>query len=1253
MYDRASQAALAHARTAVEEPDDDREADPGRARTLSLALIERQFAPGGADTRARGEAGVAGSGAEVPHRAALEQAIGADFGGVRAHTGPEAQQACVALGAEAYALGDDIAFLDEQPAPEVVAHELAHTMQQGGAATVQPRAEGGPATEAEAQADAVADHVAHGAPGPARVHVHGGGERAVRRRAGMVHKFDAWAKKHNIKVELSETKRTASYESVSEEFGPSAEGIDGSNLMGDDVSDKRTRRAQFDWGTLSASAGSEYEINDYSPTKLREQIVDGKHVVERDQERLEREKKTIADQQRALEASLPGPEDPARADADRQRERLGKRLALVDAEIKANQATLKQIDGQLAKLDAGKVAEVAKEAPRTAREYSQRSLLKQATIWTVDTKSIGVQRSTAASERDAAGTTSTTTRSQKDSATLGEGVTGSRTTGHRHTLTDAEGQPIRERSREREVSGGAVMRDDGTIGVRGGTKLKDAIEDAHGNRAFVERAASGAYTVNIIPIPDRDPPAFAVVSTLSLGGDVGGGAGTERTGDRGKGSAQVTAGASAAVELTHTHVLDAGQARAYLADLEKAGEGQPTEGKRPEFALLQRAHAGIMDGDDAARAAQSLFGDPAAAAGMDAEESIEMTAKVGVRAGVSASAEGAGGGALGAEGGAAKEVYRTVKISRLPDAAGARLMEVTIAFGGSDTLHGALTASGLGVSAKVGGKQWSSADELVTFRLDADQADYQELYGEIVGCLTPSGLMALRDNPRYLAHVARYTRKQGQGGATSFEVGPTAGIGAFAAERSHHRTSEVTKEEDGGYVVTDTGGSTDTTRLTLGSVDVWRHDRAETVTSTHEGGRQFVEIGQQDTGTSVQWEIPGLKELITAESPAKAVKKAMEAKRKRLVEYHLDDATLDALVGRAYESQKWDDVGVRHYNPMLGRQGDLERWRTLRGQLVKPSVSAELAAWDPAAARSVARGAALCDFMDDSYNGFAFLQGAMREWNDGASVDLGVMYEWPPSLLVYKPLIEDTRKQVALIDIKLDAFTSDPETGPERGANLVTNLQEKLDLFEPKLKAADDFKNPRAKIEILADLDRMRNRLVEERREFFLSFGGGVRDVAADAKHDETRLRSRREQLHDLCHQARKEEVLLLGQARRTTPAKQQGHWNSLVAGFGGSGTWQERLSNVLHQLRELHEAWIVHVKELRQVYLTLGTPPNNRYVSLDRRDERRSGEPDAAAMREYYDLLARSELGAMSTWGNTGSVKMMSNEDRMKLYDY
>jgi hypothetical protein len=74
---------------------------------------------------------VDGGGAPLPDRPALERSFGTGLADVRVHSGPRARAACELLGAQAYAVGPHVAVRG-QPSTWLLAHEVAHTLQQRG-----------------------------------------------------------------------------------------------------------------------------------------------------------------------------------------------------------------------------------------------------------------------------------------------------------------------------------------------------------------------------------------------------------------------------------------------------------------------------------------------------------------------------------------------------------------------------------------------------------------------------------------------------------------------------------------------------------------------------------------------------------------------------------------------------------------------------------------------------------------------------------------------------------------------------------------------------------------------------------------------------------------------------------------------------------------------------------------------------------------------------------------------------------------
>ena len=105
--------------------------------------------------------GTSGGGSTLPYLDSIQRSFGRhDVGEVRAHTGAAAAEANAAMGAEAYATGNDIAFAGA-PSLHTAAHEAAHVVQQRAGVHLK----GGVGEEGdpyERHADAVADAVVAG-----------------------------------------------------------------------------------------------------------------------------------------------------------------------------------------------------------------------------------------------------------------------------------------------------------------------------------------------------------------------------------------------------------------------------------------------------------------------------------------------------------------------------------------------------------------------------------------------------------------------------------------------------------------------------------------------------------------------------------------------------------------------------------------------------------------------------------------------------------------------------------------------------------------------------------------------------------------------------------------------------------------------------------------------------------------------------------------------------------------------------------
>jgi hypothetical protein len=137
---------------------DDAPEDRAAARR-QVALQLKSTVSAGQGALDRASTGVEGPGMAYPHRERIEQSFGRPIS-AEAHMGPAASQACDELSAEAFAMGDRVAF-KSSPDLHTAAHEAAHTLQQ--AQGVQLKGGVGQAGDVyEKQADEAADRVVAG-----------------------------------------------------------------------------------------------------------------------------------------------------------------------------------------------------------------------------------------------------------------------------------------------------------------------------------------------------------------------------------------------------------------------------------------------------------------------------------------------------------------------------------------------------------------------------------------------------------------------------------------------------------------------------------------------------------------------------------------------------------------------------------------------------------------------------------------------------------------------------------------------------------------------------------------------------------------------------------------------------------------------------------------------------------------------------------------------------------------------------------
>lgn len=134
------------------------------------------------DVMATAAEGVAGGGESLPFLDQIQRSFGHhDVSGARGHTGAAASEAAGALGASAYAFGEDVAFAGT-PDLHTAADEAAHVVQQAAGVKLKTKL-GEPGDAYEQNADAVADAVVRGDPAaPLLDQLSGGGHEVQLKR---------------------------------------------------------------------------------------------------------------------------------------------------------------------------------------------------------------------------------------------------------------------------------------------------------------------------------------------------------------------------------------------------------------------------------------------------------------------------------------------------------------------------------------------------------------------------------------------------------------------------------------------------------------------------------------------------------------------------------------------------------------------------------------------------------------------------------------------------------------------------------------------------------------------------------------------------------------------------------------------------------------------------------------------------------------------------------------------------------------
>lgn len=213
-----------------------------------------------AHTQETAARGVVGSGSSLPFMHAIQTSFGGhNVSGIEAHVGGDAASASTAIGAEAYATGNHVAFRNS-PDLHTAAHEAAHVIQQRGGVQLKGGV-GQAGDEYERNADAVADRVVRG---ESAEHLLGDPEGAATASVGDVqlkkvdHPDDAPVTHGQLKDAIQRRQLVEwQHESMNLWFARMVDGVDAacSSLVGPKQKKSETLSKLIDLAAMAAIAG--------------------------------------------------------------------------------------------------------------------------------------------------------------------------------------------------------------------------------------------------------------------------------------------------------------------------------------------------------------------------------------------------------------------------------------------------------------------------------------------------------------------------------------------------------------------------------------------------------------------------------------------------------------------------------------------------------------------------------------------------------------------------------------------------------------------------------------------------------------------------------------------------------------------------------------------------------------------------------------------------------------------------------------
>ena len=816
---------------------------PGRANRC--AALSRPHAPvpsglllrkgAGAPTE-RAEAAVSQAGTSggdhLPDelRGRFERSLGTDLSSVRVHTGVSSHDATSAVGARAYALGDDIHFGAGEYDPasnagqHLIAHEVAHTVQQrGGSTRAQHKLQVSSAGDAfEVEADRAAEAMVGGTPFALTGASVGLARKEAAAPPAEASPEDAAAEPASGPTQAERDEARAYYEQV---IGQSLAVV---------------QRLDAELAALEASPPDPERPSVFGPEADKKMHAQRKAVREAQKADLLAGNGVIAGNQVLLD------------DPDPNNQAKGVNRAAASKAVYNASAPLSAV--QVLLTGAGKSSQTTVVERQTAYGVGETHTtkttsgvdLKKGTYETGTSESTTVKdgagsRTVTDEEKVVVGPGSVTASSSQTEIEGGQLTKTSRSEtttakdgrlGKESSVTYARGTESGGELGEGSTTSGAVTRgvsvtDEGVgadAGVRGTRETQTDGDNKRSTTAAldgkvtlsIERTAEGAYTATI---------------TFSLSGSFGVG---REMGKEGESGAKASGSYEGAISGSQTRVitipLSEADVEAYKGDFQAAAGGAATS--KPGLHYVQLL---ATKGDAALVEALSGGSEGARAEGLG----YEQTDTLGVSAGTGASASPGPDGSVGVT--AKGSLDRSVKFSHTPKPGDPDTLIVTISV--SETASGSLGATATSGASTGGVSVGSKTSSGRTFAFEMpNDAELVAQLGEIE---TPE------EAEMFAADVASGGIQQGIRTGKGDSLTTTAGVGPLTGSftRGGESGETVVRDENGEIVHTDVYGRNKVEgSAAVGPVTLGSHQEVDELTGrVYQDGRAELDLDKSRT----------------------------------------------------------------------------------------------------------------------------------------------------------------------------------------------------------------------------------------------------------------------------------------------------------------------------------------------------------------------------------------------------------------------